>query len=153
MDIHVATVDPDSTLAALDYAVDMADVTSGEITVVHVVSPPEREVIDAEDSWTEDTRSERLVQQSVTGSDLTAVEGASRTLERAAAHADELGLEVDSELLFGDPLTAIPSFADAAGASIVVVERPTSEWADGDPRRFVDALVDRSPVPVVIVPP
>jgi nucleotide-binding universal stress UspA family protein len=164
MDIHVATVDPESTLAALRYALDLADVTGGDITVVDVVTPPERDEIvptDRGEAAGERSREDRsdvdgLVQRAVTGRDFEVVEGATRTLERAADRATEAGYDAETALLYGDPLTALPTFAESSDASVVVAERPTAGWLEGHEEAggaLVDALVDRIPVPVVVVPP
>jgi nucleotide-binding universal stress UspA family protein len=48
MDIYVATLATESGLPALDYAFDLAAVTGGTITAVHVIGPPEPDWTDGQ---------------------------------------------------------------------------------------------------------
>lgn len=145
MEIHVATFDAGSELAAFEYATDLAAVTGGELTAVHVVAPP---------GPTDPTRGgavpEGTVSRVATESDLAAVRAGERTLERAAAQGTELGYDVRTELLYGDPSASLVRFVEDAGASILVVERPTDE--QGGDRSATEELVERAPVPVIVVP-
>lgn len=144
MDIHVATFDAESDLAALEYAFDLEAVTGGGITAVHVVAPPERTHIPSAGS----AATEGTVSRVATESDLEAVQAGERILNRSAARAEQWDLDIRTELLYGDPVPSLVGFA--GDASLLVVERPTDEpAAEGT---VTDELTDRAPVPVVVVP-
>lgn len=177
MHVHVATYDTSSDLEALEFALDVASVTSGSLTVVHVLRPPddaeysERDTptgdsgtappgtvdsdVEAPDSGPSDqsgaTEDSGSSLQLVSGRDRAAVAASERILADAEQRAAEVGIPVETELLFGDPVEAIVSFATTDGASLIVVER-ADRSRRSDARGMADEIMRRASMPVVVVP-
>lgn len=171
MHIHVATYDTRSDLEALEFGLDVASVTGGDITVVHVLRPPDdadhpvrddpaRDPATAErdagaspgqpdDSGGTEEPGSGL--QMVSGRDRAAVDASERILADAEQRASQDGMRVETELLFGEPVEAIVSFATADEASLVVVERPRTSVRT-DAREIADEIMRRAPMPIVVVP-
>lgn len=168
MYIHVATYDDSSDLRALEFALDIASATGGDIKVVHVLRPPDDADAGGRDvpprgpdsgapepdspppdpSGGTEGGSEL---QMVSDRDRTVVAASDRILAEARRRTTGTGIAVETELLFGDPEAAIVSYATADGAGLIVLERPSGSERD-DAREIADAILRRAPMPVVVVP-
>ncbi|QLG47696.1 universal stress protein [Natrinema halophilum] len=133
---------------ALAYAADIVEAMDGSITVVHAVDPTAHDEGGSEPTvslWDED---QRLVLESVEeaeqrGLDLT---------HDAAAFADELGHDVEIELLYGNPITEIANYAETEGFDAIFVgHRGRSERAGLMVGSVAKSLVERATVPVTVV--
>jgi nucleotide-binding universal stress UspA family protein len=171
MHIHVATFESDTTLAGLDYALDIAGVSDASITTVYVVGPPTPRMPgmdDPADEWAApaDSSSEEPGGMAptagageegggqglhlTTDTDWSVVTEGERVLERARERAAAAGVDIRTELLYGNPSRAVVTFAESDGASLVIVERPKEEpdHASSPARR----VADDAHTPVVVVP-
>ncbi|WP_276261532.1 universal stress protein [Haloglomus litoreum] len=172
MHIHVATYDSSSDLEGLEFALDVASVTGGDLRVVHVLRPPDDADTTGRDAPARDSdpaapeagppdtsRPNQAGATDDSGSglrmvparDRDAVAASERILSDASRLATDSGIPVETELLFGDPVEAIVSFATADEASLIVVERPRASRRD-DARGIADEVMRRAPMPVVVVP-
>lgn len=175
MKIHVATFAPDTTLAALDYALDVVAVSGGSITAVHVVSRPEDRTLSQEEQQPSDAAGPMDDHDSggrplgvsdagpgpperpdddgtslVSGTDQTSARSGEMVLSRERTRAESAGVEIEMELLYGDAYRAILEFAEADGASLIVVEKPAK--ADTPGSSVTRRLAEDSWLPVVVVP-
>lgn len=147
MDFVVATDGSEQSEVALRHAVDLAEATGGSLTVVHVVTP----------SVQTEGGSDPVVDPANAADRLLVDEGdaearGERILENAAALAEELGATVETELLHGDPVDAIASYAAESEADGVVVgHRGLTRRAEEHLGSVAKSLVERSPVPVTVV--
>ncbi len=134
--------------AALAYATDFADGVDGSITVVYAVDPeiyeeggsePIEGITDAEG---------RLIVQSVEDAEDRGLE----ILDEAAEFAEALGHDVETELLYGDPVPEITDYAEEGGYDgIFVGHRGLSERAERVLGSVAKGIVERATVPVTVV--
>jgi nucleotide-binding universal stress UspA family protein len=132
---------------ALAYTLDLAGRVGAAVTVVTAVEPAVVvEGGDREVSYTE--ADDRIVQESYE----EAEDRASEYLEEAAERAAEAGIEVETELLDGDPVEAIPAYAEEAAVDALFVgHRGLSDRVESMVGSVAKGLVERSPVPVTVV--
>ncbi|WP_436925913.1 universal stress protein [Halosimplex amylolyticum] len=133
---------------ALDHAVEMATAAGASLTAVHSVDPdvydrggsrPPSDSADFED---------RLVVESVADAE----ERGNRLLEEAVDRAAETGLDVDRELLYGDPVETVPDFAITEGYDGVFVgHRGLSDAHERVLGSVAKGIVERSSLPVTVV--
>ncbi len=133
--------------AALAYATDIADAMDGSITIVHAVDPAVYDEGGSEPITSLSDADQRLIVESVADAEQRAID----RLEDAAAFAAELGHDVETELLYGDPVTEIADYADEAFDAIFVGHRGRSERTDMLLGSVAKALVERATVPVTVV--
>jgi nucleotide-binding universal stress UspA family protein len=132
---------------ALAYALDLAGRVGAAVTVVTAVEPAVVvEGGDREVSYTE--ADDRIVQESYEDAE----ERARDRLDAAAERAAEAGIEVETELLEGDPVEVVPAFAEAAGVDALFVgHRGLSDRVESMVGSVAKGLVERSTVPVTVV--
>ncbi|WP_340101422.1 universal stress protein [Salinibaculum salinum] len=133
---------------ALAYATDIADAMNGSITAVYAVDPniydqggsqPIAGLADAD---------ERLLLESVEDAEDRALD----VLDDTTALADELGFDIETELLYGDPVTRITDYARKEGfETIFVGHRGRSERTDVMLGSVAKDIVERATVPVTVV--
>lgn len=145
----VAVDGSEQATRALDYALDVASATDGELTVVHAVDPS---VYEETASSPIAERSE-VAQHSVIESIEDAEERGREVIEDAAARAEERGARVDTVLLYGDPVEEIPAFADEGGVDAVIVgHRGLSAKYERVLGSVAKGILAQSSVPVTVVP-
>ena len=133
---------------ALRYAVKQAAATGAEVTAVSVVVPeqfftggddPPRSYAEAADE---------LVAEDVADAE----EDAQAALEDAAEVGDEAGVEVESGLLYGEPVEVITEFADDEEYDAIFVgHRGLSDRYEGLVGSTAKEIVGRATVPVTVV--
>lgn len=133
---------------ALDYASTLAERLDASLTVVHAVEPdvyseggdaPITSLSDAE---------RRLIVEAVADAE----DRAQRVLDDAVDHLSATGVDVDTELFYGDPLVVIPSYLETGSFDGVFVgHRGLSKRYEGLLGSVAKGLVERSPVPVTVV--
>jgi nucleotide-binding universal stress UspA family protein len=133
---------------ALAYATDIADATNGSITVAYAVDPaiydvggnaPVSSLSDAE---------RRLLVEDVGDAEDRGLD----VLEGAAALAAELGQDVETELLYGDPVVAITDYAESEEFDTIYVgHRGRSERTERMLGSVAKGLVERTTVTVTVV--
>jgi nucleotide-binding universal stress UspA family protein len=152
MNFVVAVDGSDASDAALDHAVEMAGRLDATLTVVYAVDP----AVQVDGSTDRDTD----VGQPAGGADDAIVTESpddaeargERIVEAAATRASEAGLTVETELVYGDPIEAIPAFLEGTDVDgLFVGHRGLSERAEAALGSVSKALVERSPVPVTVV--
>lgn len=149
MRVLVALDGSDPAERALDYAIDLAERTDAAITVVHAVDPSVYDRGGDEPISTLGDAEQRLVLESIEdaeghGSDL---------LAEASELAQEAGHEVDTALLYGEPVRQIVEFAAAEGFDAIVVGHQGRSARAGRMLGSVSkTVVERSSVPVTVVP-
>jgi len=133
---------------ALDHAVEMASAAGAELTAVHSVDP---DVYDAGGADPPSDRSEyddRLVVESVDDAERRG----ERLLDDAVERAGDAGLDIDAEVLYGDPVRTIPDFATTEGYDGVFVgHRGLSEAQERVLGSVAKGIVERSSLPVTVV--
>ena len=81
------------------------------------------------------------------------LQGARAALDRAVGHAEVMGVPADTEILEGDAATCIAEVARVHDADLVVVgSRGHGPLAGALIGSVSQALLERSPVPVMVVP-
>lgn len=147
MKFLVATDGSAESEKALDHAISLAKAAGASITVVHAVSPAVYEIGDQPvTSLSEAERS--LIMEGITEAEKRGEE----IVEDAAEAAEERGLTVDTDLLYGEPVDAVVTYAeDGDYDGIFVGHRGRSEEVEGFVGSVAKKLVERSPVPVTVV--
>jgi nucleotide-binding universal stress UspA family protein len=132
---------------ALAHATDLADRLGERLLVVHAVEPAVVDVGGGEpDSF--DDAAGRIVAEAVEDAEANA----ERVLEEARAYATDAGVDVETELLYGPPLQAIPDVTErAAVEGLFVGHRGLSGRYEGLVGSVAKGLVERSRVPVTVV--
>ncbi|MFH5799130.1 universal stress protein [Haladaptatus sp. CMAA 1911] len=137
-----------SSTDALNYAIDLAEDTNAPITAIHVVVPTE--VFAGNDvpptSFAEADR-ELL---------LTSVEDAETRgqdlLDDAAASAERRGTEIETGMLYGEPVERITEFAEENGFDAIFVgHRGASERYETLFGSVAKQVTGRATVPVTVV--
>lgn len=131
---------------ALAYATEIADAMDGSITAVHAVDPDVYDTGGSEPSSRSDT-DRRLIVRSVE----EAEERGLRILDEAARRAEELGRDIETELLYGEPVKTITTYADDADFDAIFVgHRGRSERTDLMLGSVAKTIVERATVPVTV---
>lgn len=133
---------------AVAYAVEIANATEGSVTVAYAVDPdvyseggekPVRGLSDA---------SQRLVIESVEDAEERGLE----IIEEARGFAADRGADVETELLYGDPVEELADHADAyAYDGIVLGHRGLSERTERVVGSVAKGVLGRATVPVTVV--
>jgi nucleotide-binding universal stress UspA family protein len=148
MDILVAVDGSEEADDALAHAAEMADATGGSITVVHAVDPSIYDTGGSDPITSLSDADRRLVMESVEDAENRGME----VVEEAAALVADRGHDVTTELVYGDPATAIPDYAETAGFDAIFVgHRGRSERAGQMVGSVATAIVERASVPVTVV--
>lgn len=133
---------------ALAYATDIADAMEGSITAVYAVDPSVYEKGGSEPISSLSDADQRLLIQSVKDAEERGLD----ILDDAARLAKDLGHEVETELLYGDPVKEITDYADETGFDAIFVgHRGRSEWTDRMLGSTAKAIIERATVPVTVV--
>lgn len=148
MKFLVATDGSDAADNALEYALRLAEATGVDLTVVHAVQP-DVYAETASEPVAGLSEAERLFV-------VDSIEDAEQRGEDVLAEASELaaehGVAVETELLYGDPVTRIAEYAGNGDfAGVVVGHRGLSERVEGMLGSVAKELASRSSVPVTVV--
>ncbi len=147
MHFLVATDGSPESDQALGHAIDVSDAAGADLTVLHVVTPrvysegvePIRSLSDAD---------RRLILENVENAE----ERGESILEDATAVASESGLDVETELLYGEPVESIVDYADPdVHDGLFVGHRGLSERAESLLGSVANGLVRHAPIPVTVV--
>lgn len=132
---------------ALEHALEIATATDGRVTAVHAVDPQVYEQREGSGPITNRSDAEQRI--------------VLETIEEAEARGEELLGEavadvepdVDTELLYGDPVQAISEYVEESGDvdGIVVGHRRLAEEYERLLGSVAKGLVERAPVPVTVV--
>lgn len=134
----------------LDHAIDLADAMAAppSIVVVHSVDPDVYTVGGTEPIANLADAERRLVTENIADTE----DRGSDILDEAAAHADRRGVDVETGLLYGDPVEQVPEFASKEGCDgIFVGHRGHSERTERFLGSVAKGIVERSVVPVTVV--
>ncbi|UPV74439.1 universal stress protein [Halorussus limi] len=144
----VAVDGSEPSMDALRYAVEQAAATGADVTAVSVVVPDQFFTggDDPPTSYTE--AADELVAEDVEDAE----EEAQAVLDEAAEVGEQTGVEVETGLLYGEPVEVLTEFADDEGYDAVFVgHRGLSERYEGLVGSTAKELVGRATVPVTVV--
>ncbi|MDQ2052390.1 universal stress protein [Natronolimnohabitans sp. A-GB9] len=148
MQFLVAVDGSEESENALAYAADIADAMDGSITVAYAADPTVHDEGGDEPTVSLWDADQRLVLESIDDAEQRGLD----LLEDVSAFADELGHDVETELLYGDPVTAITDFAEDEGIDTIFVgHRGRSERTDAMVGSVAKSIVERATVPVTVV--
>ncbi len=134
--------------AALAHATDIADAMNGSITAVHVVDPTAYDEGGSEPITSFSDADRRLILESVEDAEQRGQD----LLDDASELADELGYDIEVELLYGNPIREITDYAEAEGFDAIFVgHRGRSGRAGLMLGSVAKSLVERATVPVTVV--
>lgn len=147
MKLLVAVDGSQEAETALEYAIDAAEGMDGSVTVVHAVDPDVYDTGGSEPTSRSDT-DQRLLIKSVEDAEKRGLQ----ILDDASRLAENRGREIETELLYGEPVRAITTYADEADFDgIVVGHRGRSERTDLMIGSVAKTLVERATVPVTVI--
>lgn len=133
---------------ALQYAADIAAVAGGSITVAHAVHPAVYDEGGSEPITTLSDAEQRLILENVEDAEQRGID----VLDDALDRVEDVGVDVEGELLYGDPVTEIADFAEAEGFDgIYVGHRGRTGRAELLLGSVAKAIVERATVPVTVV--
>jgi len=133
---------------ALDHAVEMATATGAELTAAHSVDPDVYDRGGNEHPSSQSGFEDRLIVESVGDAEARG----ERLLGDALERASDAGLEIDTELLYGDPVETVPDFATTEGYDgIFVGHRGLSDEHERVLGSVAKGVVERSSLPVTVV--
>lgn len=148
MKFLVAVDGSDEAATALTHAAKLASADAGSITVVHAVDPAVYDEGGSEPISTLTAAQQRLIIESIEDAEQRGLE----LVEAAVDRAEEFGLDVEGELVYGDPVRAISDYAEAEGfAGIFVGHRGRSARTESFLGSVAKGLVERASVPVTVV--
>lgn len=128
-------------------ATDVADAMAGSITVVYAVDPDVYEAGGSEPVSGFSDADRRLIVQSVEDAEARGLD----VLDDAAAFAEELGHDVETALLYGEPVREITDYAEEEGFDAIVVgHHGRSERTDRTIGSVPKAVVERATVQVTV---
>lgn len=128
-------------------ATDVADAMAGSITVVYAVDPDVYEAGGSEPVSGFSDADRRLIVQSVEDAEARGLD----VLDDAAAFAEELGHDVETALLYGEPVREITDYAEEEGFDAIVVgHHGRSERTDRMIGSVAKAVVERATVQVTV---
>ena len=148
MKILVAVDGSDESNAALAHAIDIADATDGSVTAAYAVDPSVYDLGGAEPVSGLPDADRRLIIESVADTESRGLD----LLEDVAASAADRGRTVETELLYGDPVRAITSFAENEGFDAIYVgHRGRSERTERLVGSVAKGIVERTDLTVTVV--
>ena len=147
MKFIVAVDGSETSDEAVAVATTVAEAMDASITVVHAVSP---EVYDegGGEPVSSAEAGRRLIVESIEAAERRGAD----VLEDAVALADDHGHDVESELLYGPPVSTIADFADGQEFDAIFVgHRGMARRAELMLGSVAKGLVERASVPVTVV--
>ncbi|MFB6122593.1 MAG: universal stress protein [Haloferacaceae archaeon] len=132
----------------IEYAADLAEATGASVTLVYAVDPEVYSEGGSEPISSLSDADQRLVIEDIADTERRAED----VLERGARVAEDCGVEVDTETIYGDPVVSIPSFAaDEEYDNLFVGHRGRSERTERLIGSVAKGIVERSSIPVTVV--
>lgn len=148
MQFLVAIDGSDAAENALEYAADVAGAMDADLTVVHAVDPSVYDQGGEEPIASLGDAGDRLVVESVEDAE----ERGLGLLDAAAAQAEAQGHDVETELLYGDPVQAVSDYAKAEAVDAIFVgHRGRATRTDLMVGSVAKSVVERASVPVTVV--
>jgi nucleotide-binding universal stress UspA family protein len=152
----VAVDGSESSDAAVAHAVELARGLGASLTVVHSVDPAAAVETSMVDEAGEGDGEAVAYAEADDRAVRAAIDEAERRGRRALAEARDrvaaAGVDVGSELLFGNPVDALPRYAAQVEVDGIFVGHRSAAERDGELVGSVArGLVERSPVPVTVV--
>lgn len=158
LSIHIAKVRDMHVLVGIDgsseadraatYAATISSAMGGSVTIVHAVNPSVYDEGGPEPLSTLSERAQRLVIENIEHAEERALE----MLERTARQLEAEDVEISQEVLYGDPVSAIPEYAEAHGVDgIYVGHRGRSARAERYLGSVAKTIIERASVPVTVV--
>jgi nucleotide-binding universal stress UspA family protein len=148
MKFLVATDGSEEADGALAYATDISDAMGGSITVVYAVDPTVYEEREGDPISGISDADRRLIIENIEDAEDRGLD----ILDEAAAFAEDLDHEVETELLYGDPVSEITDYAEEKGfETIFVGHRGRSEHTDRLLGSVAKEIVERATIPVTVV--
>jgi len=145
MKFVVATDGSESSERAVEHAVEIADGVGASLTAVYAVEP---DVYEAGQATGETSAEDRLVIEDIGDAEQRGQEA----LDEAEVFAREQGFDIDTQLVYGEPIEAIPGYAEEHDVDgIFVGHRGLSEEHEAVVGSVAKGLVDRASVPVTVV--
>ncbi|MFC7079860.1 universal stress protein [Halorussus caseinilyticus] len=144
----VAVDGSEPSMDALRYAVEQAAATGATVVAISVVVP-EQFFTGGDDPPTSYAEAaDELVAEDVADAE----EDAQRALDEAAEVGDRTGVEVETGMLYGEPVEAITEYADDESFDAIFVgHRGLSEEYEGLVGSTAKDIVGRATVPVTVV--
>lgn len=147
MKFVVATDGSEQSDRALDHAFDLADAADATVTAIHVVTPQVRseggEAVDSLEDAADKLYIENLEESEERGE---------RTLADVEEHANERGVNVTTELLYGDPAQQIVEWVHENDTDALFVgHRGLSERHEDLVGSVAKEVLRLSDVPVTVV--
>lgn len=134
--------------SAIAYATEFSGALGGSITLVHAVDPAVHELTESDPASGLTDADSRFVIENVEDAEDRGL----AILEEASDLARTLDHEVDTELLYGDPVAEITDYAEEKGFDAIVVgHRGRSEHTDLMLGSVAKKIVERATVPVTVV--
>ncbi|MGM0716663.1 MAG: universal stress protein [Halobacteriota archaeon] len=144
----VATDGSEEADNALAYATDITDAMGGSITIVHAVDPTVYRVGGNEPISGLSDADRRLVLENIEDAEDRGL----TLLAEAVEFAEELDHEVETELLYGDPVSEITDYAGERGFDAIFVgHRGRPEHTERLLGSVAKEIVERSTIPVTVV--
>lgn len=148
MKFLVATDGSDASARALDHAFEIADEVGARLTVVHAVDPSVYDRGGDEPVTTRGEADQRLVMESIEDAEARGFD----ILDEATAQAEERGREVETVLLYGEPVRQIVEYAaDDDFDGIFMGHQGRSARAGRMLGSVAKTVVERADVPVTVV--
>lgn len=148
MHVLVAVDGSPESADALAHALTVAGGADDRVTIVHAVDPSVYEIGGSEPISDIADASDRILLESVSDAE----ERGQDVLEEAAETAERVGVEAETELLYGPPVERIVSYAERAAVDLVVVgHQGMSDRLEGVLGSVAKTVAERSSVPVTIV--
>ena len=133
---------------ALEHALDITDAKNGVLTVVYAVQPDiykgarDEPISGLSDAYRRD------VLQSIDDAE----DRGQEILKDAVAIAENHEQDIETELLYGNPITEIPDYIEEEGFDAIFIgHRGQTERSDIGLGSVANAIVERTTVPVTIV--
>lgn len=148
MHLLVAIDGSEEADTALAYAAELVDALDGSLTLVHAVEPDVHDTGGSRPVGSLSEADNRLIKESVEDAETRGAE----ILEAAAAVADDYGVAVETDLLYGDPVAEMTDYAaEEAVDGIVVGHRGRSERTELMLGSVAKDVVERATIPVTVV--
>ncbi|MFC4448314.1 universal stress protein [Halorussus aquaticus] len=144
----VAVDGSEPSMGALRYAVEQAAATGATVIAVSVVVPEQFFTGGDDPPMSYQETADELVSEDIEDAEAEA----QRTLDEAAEIGDETGVEVETGMLYGEPVDAITEYADDEEFDAIFVgHRGLSEEYEGLVGSTAKDIVGRATVPVTVV--
>lgn len=148
MNLLVAVDGSDEADEAIAYAAEVAEAMGASLTLAHTVDPAAYETGGSEPIASFSDADRRLIVESLEDAERRGID----LLEEAAEFARELGHEVETELLYGDPVEELTDFAEERDVDAIYLgHRGRSERAGVMLGSTAEAVAERATVPVTVV--